>query len=76
MHFEGAEFIKRTYTDDVWVPSDPGPEHVPDELSFGSLQFNSVEVESVLQHLDVKKGSSPDFKELCICFRKTTFSSF
>jgi hypothetical protein len=60
MHFEGAEFIKRTYTDDVWVPSDPGPEHVPDELSFGSLQFNSVEVESVLQHLDVKKGSGPD----------------
>jgi hypothetical protein len=26
-----AEFIQRTYSDDVWVPSDPGPEHVPDD---------------------------------------------
>jgi hypothetical protein len=42
------------------VPSDPGPEHVPDELFFGSLKFNSVEVESVLYHLDVKKGSGSD----------------
>jgi hypothetical protein len=61
MHFEGglasdpeeicdlfAEFKQRTCTDDVWVPSDSGLEHVTDELSFGSLKLNSVEVESVL----------------------------
>jgi hypothetical protein len=41
MHFEGrlasgpdgicdifADFIKRTYVDEVWVPSDPGPDLV------------------------------------------------
>jgi hypothetical protein len=52
MHFEGrlasgpeeicdliAEFIQRTYTDDVWVPSDPGPEHVPDDPPYGALQM-------------------------------------
>jgi hypothetical protein len=50
VHFEGrlasgpekicdmyAEFIQRTYTDDVWVPSDPGSEHVPDDSLFGEL---------------------------------------
>jgi hypothetical protein len=60
MHFEGrlasgpekicdfcAEFIQRTYTNDVWVPSDPGPEHVPDDPPFGTLHFTSDEVESV-----------------------------
>jgi hypothetical protein len=62
MHFEGrlascpqeirdlfAELIQRTrtYTDDVWVPSDPGPENVP--------AFNPVKVERVLQDLDVNK---------------------
>jgi hypothetical protein len=70
MHFEGrlasgpeeicdlfAEFIQRTYTDDVWVPSDPGPEHVPDDAPFGALQFTSDEVESVLQDLNVNKGA-------------------
>jgi hypothetical protein len=73
MHFEGhlasgleeicdlfAEFIQRTYTNDVWVPSDPGPEHVPDNPPFGALQFTSDEVESVLQDLNVNKGSGPD----------------
>jgi hypothetical protein len=57
MHFEGhlasgpeeicdlfAEFIQRTYTDDVWVPSDPGPEHVPDDPPFGPL--NSLQMRS------------------------------
>jgi hypothetical protein len=71
MHFEGhlasspeeicdlfAEYIQRTeYTVDVWVPSDPDPEHVPDDPSSGALQFTSDEVESVLQDLDVNKGS-------------------
>jgi hypothetical protein len=73
MHFEGrlasgpeeicflfAEFIQRTDTDDVWVPSDPGSEHVPDDPPFGALQFTSDEVVGVLQDLDVNKGSGPD----------------
>jgi hypothetical protein len=73
MHFEGrlasgpeeicdlfAKFIQRTYTDDVWVPSDTGLEHVPDDPPFGALQFTSDKVESVLQDLDVNKGSGPD----------------
>jgi hypothetical protein len=50
MHFEGRlasgseeicdlfpKFIQRSYTDDVWVTSDPGPEHVPDDPPFGVL---------------------------------------
>jgi hypothetical protein len=55
MHFEGhlasnPEEIYTTnrYTVDVWVPFDPDPEHVPDDPSFGALQFTSDEVESVL----------------------------
>jgi hypothetical protein len=64
MHFEGhlasglekicdlfAEFIQRTYTDDVWVPSDLGPEHMPDNSPFGTFQFTS--------DLDVNKGFGP-----------------
>jgi hypothetical protein len=47
--------------DDVWVPSDPSPEHVPNDPPFGALQFTSDEVEySVLQDLDVNKDSGPD----------------
>jgi hypothetical protein len=54
MHFEGrlasgpeeicdlfAEFIQQTYTNDVWVPSDLGPEHVPDYPPFLALQFTN-----------------------------------
>jgi hypothetical protein len=61
MHFEGrlasgpeeiwgllAEFIQQTYTHDVWVPSDPGPEHVR-MTHLLAVQFTSDEVESVLQ---------------------------
>jgi hypothetical protein len=55
-----AEFIQQTYTDDVWVPSGSGPEHVLDDPPFGTLQFTSDGVESVLQDLDIKKGSGPD----------------
>jgi hypothetical protein len=69
--------LQRTYTDDVWVPSDPGPEQVSNDPPFGALQFTSDEVESVLQDLDVNKGSATGhFEKLCICFRKTTISSF
>jgi hypothetical protein len=42
------------------VPSDPGPEHVPDDPPFCALQFTSDDVESVLQDLDVNKGSGLD----------------
>jgi hypothetical protein len=42
------------------VPSDLGPEHVSDDPPFGVLQFTSDEVESVLQDLDVNKGSGPN----------------
>jgi hypothetical protein len=72
-----AKFIQRTYTDDVWVPSDPGPEHVPYDLPFGVLQCTSDEVENILQDWDANKGSGPDHsEELCICFCKTTITSF
>jgi hypothetical protein len=72
-----AEYIQRTYTDDVWVPSDPGPEHVSaDDPPFGALHFTSDEVESVLQDFDVNKGSGPDgippiiFKNCASAFAK------
>jgi hypothetical protein len=52
-----AKFLQRTYTDDVWVPSDPGLEHVPDDPSLSALQFTSDEVESVLQDFNVSRGS-------------------
>jgi hypothetical protein len=55
-----AKFIQRTYTDDVWVPSDPGTEHVLDDPPFGVLQFSSDGVESVVQDLDDNKGSGTD----------------
>jgi hypothetical protein len=57
MHFEGrlasdphdicnlfADFIQRTYADDVWVPPDPGPDLVQDHSPFGALQFTVNEV--------------------------------
>jgi hypothetical protein len=55
-----TEFIQRTYTVDVWVPSDPDPAHVLDDPPFGALQFTSDEVKSVSQDMDVNKGSSPE----------------
>jgi Reverse transcriptase (RNA-dependent DNA polymerase)/Endonuclease-reverse transcriptase len=73
MHFEGrsasgpedicdlfADFIQRTYADDVWMPSDPGPDVVQNDSPFGALQFTVDEVLSVLQDLDVNKGAGPD----------------
>jgi hypothetical protein len=60
MHFEGrlasgpddicnlfADFIQRTYADDVWVPSNPGTDLVQDDPPFGALQFTVDEVKSV-----------------------------
>jgi hypothetical protein len=42
------------------VPSDPGPEHVPDDQPFGALLFTSDEVKSFLQDLDGNTGSGTD----------------
>jgi hypothetical protein len=84
MHFEGrlasgpeeicnffAAFIQRTYTDDVWLPPNPGPELVPDDPPLGTLQFTSVEVKSVLQDLVVSKGSGPDGIPLYLLFNRS-----
>jgi hypothetical protein len=74
-----ADFIQRTYADDVWVPSDPGPDLVQDEQPFGVLQFTADEVQSVLLELDVSKGAGPDGIPPLIlknCFCASTFSSF
>jgi hypothetical protein len=43
-----ADFIKRTYADDIWVLSDPGPDLLQDDPTFGALQFTVDEVQSVL----------------------------
>jgi hypothetical protein len=64
IHFEGrlasgpedicnlfADFIQQTYAEDVWVPSDPGPDFVLDVPPFGALQFTVDEVQSVLLEL-------------------------
>jgi hypothetical protein len=32
-----ADFIQRTFAGDVWMPSDPGPDHVQDDPPFGAL---------------------------------------
>jgi hypothetical protein len=34
-----AQFIERTYTDDLWAPSSPGPDLVNDKPPVGLLQF-------------------------------------
>jgi hypothetical protein len=71
-----AEFIQQTYINDVWVPFDPGPEHVPDAQPFGALQFTSDEVESVLQDLDVNKGSDPNPKNRSMITNLLEYASF
>jgi hypothetical protein len=73
MHFEGsfasgpddicdvfADFIQRTYADDVWVSSDPGPDLVQDDPPFSALQITVNEVQSVLLELYVSKYVGPD----------------
>jgi hypothetical protein len=69
MHFEGrlasgpddicnlfADFIQRTYADDVWVAFDPGSDLVQDDPPFDALQFNVDEIQSVLLELDQRCG--------------------
>jgi hypothetical protein len=55
-----ARFMERTYANEPWVPSDPGPDYVSDEPPFGSLQFTVSEVLNALLDLDSNKGSGPD----------------
>jgi hypothetical protein len=55
-----AGFIERTYANEPWVPSDPGPGVVGDEPAFGSLQFTVLEVLNALLDLDGNKGPNPD----------------
>jgi hypothetical protein len=47
---------------------------VPNDPLFGTLQFTSDEVESVLQDLDVKKGSGPD--DIALIILKNCASAF
>jgi hypothetical protein len=55
-----AGFIERTYADEPWVPSDPGPGDVSDETPFGSLQFTVLKVLNALLDLHSTKGPGPD----------------
>jgi hypothetical protein len=50
-----ARFMERTYANEPWVRSDPGPDDVSDE----SLQFTVLEVLNALLNLDSNKGSGP-----------------
>jgi hypothetical protein len=89
MHFEGrlasgpekicdlfAKSVQRTYANDVWVLSDPGPEHVPDDPLFGAFQFTSDAGFGCQQGFWLRWHATDHFEELCICLRKTTISSF
>jgi hypothetical protein len=88
MHFEGrlasghddiynpfADFIQRTYADDAWVPSDPGPDLVQNDSLFGALQFTVDEVQSVLleQWCGSQCHTTSYSEELCICFCVSAF---
>jgi hypothetical protein len=55
-----ADFIQRTYADDVCVLYDPEPILLLDDPPFGALQFTADEVHSVLLELDVSKGTGHD----------------
>jgi hypothetical protein len=54
-----ADFIQRTYADDIWVPCDPGPDLVQDDPPFDALQLTVDEVQSVLLELDVSPDGTP-----------------
>jgi hypothetical protein len=54
-----ADFIQRTYDDNVWVTSDPGTDLVQNDPPFGALQFTVDEEQSVLLELDLRKSAGP-----------------
>jgi hypothetical protein len=55
-----AKFMEWTYANEPCMPSDPRPDDVSDEPSFGSLQFIVLEVLNALLDLDSNKGRGPD----------------
>jgi hypothetical protein len=55
-----ADFFQDTYTDDPLIPSNPGPNDVSTEPSFGTMQFSIEEVIKVFLKLDSSKGPGPD----------------
>jgi hypothetical protein len=50
-----ARFIERTYANEPWVPSDPGPDDVSDEPPYGLLQFTVLEVLKTLLDSDINR---------------------
>jgi hypothetical protein len=52
--------FRNLYDEQMLIMLDLGLKHVPGDLLFGALQFNSDKVERILQDLDVNKGSGPD----------------
>jgi hypothetical protein len=74
--------LRNLYNDHIpLMPSDPGPEHVPDDTPFGALQFTSDEVESVMQYLDgitliiLKNCASAFAKTLSLLFDRSMATS-
>jgi hypothetical protein len=55
-----ARFMERTYANEPWGPSNPGPDDVSDEPPFESLQFTVLEVLNTLLDLDSNNGPGPD----------------
>jgi hypothetical protein len=47
-----AGLMERTYANEPWVPSEPGPDDVSDEQPFKSLQFTGLEVFNALLDFD------------------------
>jgi hypothetical protein len=85
MHFEGrlasgpeeicdlfAEFIQRTNTNDVWVPSDPGPENVSDDPPFGALQGSGLDG---IPPIILKNCASAFAKPLSLLFNSSMATS-
>jgi hypothetical protein len=53
-------YNEHIYIDDVWVPSDLGPDLFHDDPPLGALQFTVDEVQGVLLELNARKGVGPD----------------
>jgi hypothetical protein len=52
-----VNFLQHTYTNDEWVPSDPGAEPC---LDLPPFHFSVEEVERALLELETNKGAGPD----------------
>jgi hypothetical protein len=84
MHFEGrlasgpddtcnvfADFIQRTYADDVWGLSDHGPDFVQDGPAFGALQFIVGEIQGDIPPLILKNCASAFARPLSLLFNRS-----